>query len=75
MADLQGRRYIVLNVAPGARNIGFHNKSFRVSVQGLVRLIGADEGAAEMREEGVTTNDPRHRYSSECNAGTVNRKR
>jgi tetratricopeptide (TPR) repeat protein len=47
---------------------GFPPKAF-------VRLMNAGEGMAEMREKGVTSNDPRRTYSAECTAGVSGRKR
>jgi tetratricopeptide (TPR) repeat protein len=90
VADLQARHYVALSVAPGARDIGFHNKSFpfsfeaggtyylRASAEGFppkanVRLVSAAEGAGEMRDKGMTTNDPRRTYSPDCISGKSRR--
>lgn len=35
--------------------------------QGTIRLVGADEGAREMHDEGVVSNDPRRTLTNQCN--------
>jgi tetratricopeptide (TPR) repeat protein len=50
----------------------------RAAVEGfpntaIVRVIASSEGAAEMRDKGVTTNDPLRTYSSDCAAGASRR--
>jgi hypothetical protein len=87
VADLENRRFVVLNVAPGSHAIGFHNKSFsfvfdagrkyflRASAEGLgkpfVRMASPEEATSEIQQGSVTANDPKRTFSTECKAPPV----
>ena len=88
VADLQNKRFVLLDVNPGTHEIRFDKKTIsvafeaggkyylRASAEGhmqfaagrTVRQVTAEEGAAEMHDEGVTSNDPRRTYATGCAA-------